>query len=44
MSIDAVDFFYFSISKVEDIGDGNQDAHVVHVKTDGVDGYRSPEL
>ena len=39
MSIDAVDFFYLSMPKVEDIGDGSQDALVVRVSADGVEGW-----
>ena len=39
MSIDAVDFFYLSMPKVEDIGDGSQDALVVRVVADGVEGW-----
>lgn len=39
MSIDAVDFFYLSMPKVEDIGDGSQDALVVRVMADGVEGW-----
>lgn len=39
MSIDAVDFFYLSMPKVEDIGDGSQDALVVRVTADGVEGW-----
>lgn len=39
MSIDAVDFFYLSMPKVEDIGDGSQDALVVRVMADGVAGW-----
>ena len=37
MSIDAVDFFYLSMPRVEDIGDGSQDALVVRVSADGVE-------
>jgi L-alanine-DL-glutamate epimerase-like enolase superfamily enzyme len=39
MSIDAVDFFYLSMPKVEDIGDGSQDALVVRVVADGHEGW-----
>lgn len=39
MSIDAVDFFYLSMPKVEDIGDGSQDALVVRVSADGHEGW-----
>jgi L-alanine-DL-glutamate epimerase-like enolase superfamily enzyme len=39
MSIEAVDFFYLSMPKVEDIGDGSQDALVVRVVADGVEGW-----
>ena len=39
MSIEAVDFFYLSMPKVEDIGDGSQDALVVRVTADGVEGW-----
>ena len=39
MSIDTVDFFYLSMPKVEDIGDGSQDALVVRVIADGVVGW-----
>ena len=39
MSIDAVDFFYLSMPKVEDIGDGSQDALVVRVSADGHQGW-----
>jgi L-alanine-DL-glutamate epimerase-like enolase superfamily enzyme len=39
MSIDAVDFFYLSMPTVEDIGDGSQDALVVRVVADGVEGW-----
>jgi L-alanine-DL-glutamate epimerase-like enolase superfamily enzyme len=39
MSIDAVDFFYLSMPRVEDIGDGSQDALVVRVVADGVEGW-----
>jgi hypothetical protein len=36
MSIDAADFFYLSMPKVEGIGDGSQDALVVRITADGV--------
>ena len=39
MSIEAVDFFYLSMPRVEDIGDGSQDALVVRVTADGVEGW-----
>jgi L-alanine-DL-glutamate epimerase-like enolase superfamily enzyme len=39
MTIEAVDFFYLSMPKVEDIGDGSQDALVVRVTADGVEGW-----
>ena len=39
MTIEAVDFFYLSMPKVEDIGDGSQDALVVRVVADGVEGW-----
>ncbi len=39
MSIEAVDFFYLSMPKVEDIGDGSQDALVVRVTADGIEGW-----
>ena len=39
MSIEAVDFFYLSMPKVEDIGDGSQDALVVRVVADGHEGW-----
>ncbi|WP_373505539.1 mandelate racemase/muconate lactonizing enzyme family protein [Aestuariivirga sp.] len=39
MSIEAVDFFYLSMPQVEDIGDGSQDALVVRVVADGVEGW-----
>lgn len=39
MSIEAVDFFYLSMPRVEDIGDGSQDALVVRVVADGVEGW-----
>lgn len=39
MSIEAIDFFYLSMPKVEDIGDGSQDALVVRVTADGVEGW-----
>jgi L-alanine-DL-glutamate epimerase-like enolase superfamily enzyme len=39
MSIDAVDFFYLSMPKVEDIGDGSQDALVVRVVAGGHEGW-----
>ena len=39
MSIEAVDFFYLSMPVVEDIGDGSQDALVVRVVADGVEGW-----
>ena len=39
MSIEAVDFFYLSMPVVEDIGDGSQDALVVRIVADGVEGW-----
>jgi L-alanine-DL-glutamate epimerase-like enolase superfamily enzyme len=39
MSIDAVDFFYLSMPVVTDVGDGSQDALVVRVVADGVEGW-----
>jgi L-alanine-DL-glutamate epimerase-like enolase superfamily enzyme len=39
MSIEAVDFFYLSMPVVEDIGDGSQDALLVRVVADGVEGW-----
>lgn len=39
MSIEAVDFFYLSMPRVEDIGDGSQDALVVRVTADGTEGW-----
>jgi L-alanine-DL-glutamate epimerase-like enolase superfamily enzyme len=39
MPIEAVDFFYLSMPIVEDIGDGSQDALVVRVVADGVEGW-----
>jgi hypothetical protein len=39
MSIDAADFFYLSMPKVEGIGDGSQDALVVRITADGVTGW-----
>jgi L-alanine-DL-glutamate epimerase-like enolase superfamily enzyme len=39
MTIEAVEFFYLSMPKVEDIGDGSQDALVVRVTADGFEGW-----
>jgi L-alanine-DL-glutamate epimerase-like enolase superfamily enzyme len=39
MKIEAVDFFYLSMPVVEDIGDGSQDALIVRVVADGVEGW-----
>jgi L-alanine-DL-glutamate epimerase-like enolase superfamily enzyme len=39
MSIEAVDFLYLSMPVVEDIGDGSQDALVVRIVADGVEGW-----
>lgn len=39
MSIEAVDFFYLSMPVIEDIGDGSQDALLVRVVADGVEGW-----
>lgn len=39
MSIEAVDFFYLSMPVIYDIGDGSQDALVVRVVADGVEGW-----
>lgn len=39
MSIEAVDFFYLSMPVIHDIGDGSQDALVVRVVADGIEGW-----
>ena len=39
MTIEAVDFFYLSMPKVEDIGDGSQDACLVRVAAGGPAAY-----
>lgn len=39
MKIEAVDFFYLSMPVVEDIGDGSQDALLVRVCADGLEGW-----
>ena len=39
MKIDAVDFFYLSIPRVLDIGDGSQDALLVRVQAGGYTGW-----
>jgi L-alanine-DL-glutamate epimerase-like enolase superfamily enzyme len=39
MNIEAVDFFYLSIPKVQDIGDGSQDALLVRVAAGGFVGW-----
>jgi L-alanine-DL-glutamate epimerase-like enolase superfamily enzyme len=39
MSIEAIDFFYLSIPVVTDAGDGSQDALVVRVVADGIEGW-----
>jgi L-alanine-DL-glutamate epimerase-like enolase superfamily enzyme len=37
--IDAVDLFYLSMPQVLDIGDGSQDALLVRVRADGIEGW-----
>ena len=39
MKIESVDFFYLSIPRVLDIGDGSQDALLVRVRADGLTGW-----
>ncbi|MGE0237222.1 MAG: mandelate racemase/muconate lactonizing enzyme family protein [Parvibaculaceae bacterium] len=39
MNIEAIDFFYLSMPQVTDAGDGSQDALVVRVVADGVEGW-----
>ena len=39
MKIESVDFFYFSIPEVLDIGDGSQDALLVRVRAGGYEGW-----
>ena len=39
MTIEAVDFFYLSMPVVTDAADGSQDALVVRVVADGVEGW-----
>jgi L-alanine-DL-glutamate epimerase-like enolase superfamily enzyme len=39
MGIEAVDFFYLSMSEVQDIGDGSQDACLVRVRAGGLTGW-----
>ncbi len=39
MKIDAVDFFYFSMPQIEDIGDGSQDALLIRVSAGGYVGW-----
>lgn len=39
MNIESVDFFYFSIPEVLDIGDGSQDALLVRVRAGGYEGW-----
>jgi L-alanine-DL-glutamate epimerase-like enolase superfamily enzyme len=39
MTIEAVDFFYLSMPVVTDAGDGSQDALVVRVVADGIEGW-----
>ncbi|TMJ39399.1 MAG: hypothetical protein E6G87_04380, partial [Alphaproteobacteria bacterium] len=39
MTIESVDFFYLSMPVVTDAGDGSQDALVVRVVADGIEGW-----
>ena len=39
MKIEQVDFFYLSMPEVLDIGDGSQDALLVRVRSDGLEGW-----
>jgi L-alanine-DL-glutamate epimerase-like enolase superfamily enzyme len=39
MKIESVDFFYLSMPQVLDIGDGSQDALLVRVRADGLEGW-----
>jgi L-alanine-DL-glutamate epimerase-like enolase superfamily enzyme len=39
MTIEQVDFFYLAIPKVQDIGDGSQDALLVRIEADGLVGW-----
>lgn len=39
MKIEAVDFFYFSMPEIEDIGDGSQDALLIRVAAGGYVGW-----
>lgn len=39
MKIEAVDFFYFSMPQIEDIGDGSQDALLIRVAAGGYVGW-----
>lgn len=39
MKIESVDFFYFSMPEIDDIGDGSQDAVLVRVRAGGYEGW-----
>ncbi len=39
MKIDSVDFFYLSMPEVFDVGDGSQDALLVRVIANGIEGW-----
>ena len=39
MRIESVDLFYLSMPEVRDVGDGSQDALLVRVRADGIEGF-----